>query len=397
MKKQLLAGAFVLASFLTAQAQDSCANAATISLGTTTVGTINGEYLVGGDGNNGCWGVPTQGEDATAAEWYAYEAAADGFLRVNTDLAANVDGDTRISIYTGACDALVCYYGADDTPANYLTNITFPVTAGETYYIAFDNKWSDAGFDVELSTVGATNIPYAYGFESEDTWLTGGGFNISSNAEVGQVVSYEGEGFAFTNTSPDAAANARLLSRNVNLTAGQVVNVSFYAVYLGNEGDVANVDFTVGDLTAQEVVTSFEIAANQSTEAIEYVEYTTTYTAEETGVYNFGFHHNSPAIGTAAFSVLLDSIVFDGTAGTNDNALANLSVFPNPTSNVVNVTVDALVSNVAIVDLNGRTVKSVKFDGASNVSVNVSDLASGVYMMTVSSDKGTSTKKIVKN
>lgn len=85
------------------------------------------------------------------------------------------------------------------------------------------------------------------------------------------------------------------------------------------------------------------------------------------------------------------------TAGVDENTLANLSVYPNPANDVVNVSVDALVSNVAIVDLNGRTVKTAKFDGVSNASVNVSDLASGVYMMTVSSDKGTSTKKIVKN
>lgn len=106
-------------------------------------------------------------------------------------------------------------------------------------------------------------------------------------------------------------------------------------------------------------------------------------------------HHNS---GTLPAYLFIDQLtVATGVAGVDENAIANLSVYPNPANDVVNVTVDALVSNVAIVDLNGRTVKSVKFDGVSTASVNVSDLASGVYMMTVSSDKGTTTKKIVKN
>lgn len=96
--------------------------------------------------------------------------------------------------------------------------------------------------------------------------------------------------------------------------------------------------------------------------------------------------------------IFLDTVVItEGTAGVDENTLSNLSVFPNPSNDVVNVTVEALVNNIAIVDLNGRTVKSVKFEGVSEAQVNVSDLASGVYMMTISSDKGTSTKKIVKN
>jgi len=98
-------------------------------------------------------------------------------------------------------------------------------------------------------------------------------------------------------------------------------------------------------------------------------------------------------------NIKVSMVAEDSLLGTKDVSFeqANLSVYPNPASDVVNVSVDALVSNVAIVDLNGRTVKSVKFDGVSTASVNVSDLASGIYMMTVSSDKGTTTKKIVKN
>ena len=56
-----------------------------------------------------------------------------------------------------------------------------------------------------------------------------------------------------------------------------------------------------------------------------------------------------------------------------------------------------LVNGVVITDLNGRTVKNVSYNGVTEAQINVSDLAAGMYMMTVSSDKGTMTKKIVKN
>jgi hypothetical protein len=92
------------------------------------------------------------------------------------------------------------------------------------------------------------------------------------------------------------------------------------------------------------------------------------------------------------------SVVSNTTAGLNDKALTKLSVYPNPANDIVTIAAgDALVNNVSIVDINGRTVKSVKFDGLANTQVNVSDLAKGVYVMTISSDKGTTTQKLMKN
>lgn len=95
----------------------------------------------------------------------------------------------------------------------------------------------------------------------------------------------------------------------------------------------------------------------------------------------------------------IDNMSVTNVLSRNNAVLASqFSVFPNPTTGIINVAnADALVNNVAIVDINGRTVKTANFAGVSEASVNISDLASGVYMMTISSDKGTTTKKIVKN
>jgi hypothetical protein len=89
--------------------------------------------------------------------------------------------------------------------------------------------------------------------------------------------------------------------------------------------------------------------------------------------------------------------VSEETAAVKNNTRSEFSVYPNPASNVVNVSnIDALVNNVALTDLNGRTVKTVKFNGVSDAQVNIADLASGVYLMTISSDRGTTIKKVVK-
>jgi hypothetical protein len=46
-------------------------------------------------------------------------------------------------------------------------------------------------------------------------------------------------------------------------------------------------------------------------------------------------------------------------------------------------------------DLNGRTVKSEKVNAAEG-QISVSDLATGVYMMRITTDQGVAVKKIVK-
>jgi len=75
------------------------------------------------------------------------------------------------------------------------------------------------------------------------------------------------------------------------------------------------------------------------------------------------------------------------------------TVYPNPANNVINVsnTLNNNVNKITIGDLNGRIVKEVKFDNVPNVQINVSDLSSGVYMMNISTDKGSLVKKIIKN
>ena len=78
-------------------------------------------------------------------------------------------------------------------------------------------------------------------------------------------------------------------------------------------------------------------------------------------------------------------------------AEGSFSVYPNPAKNVLNIsnTINAVVNNVVLTDLNGRVVKSQNLNTVEG-QVNISDLATGIYMMNVNTDKGSITKKIIK-
>lgn len=78
-------------------------------------------------------------------------------------------------------------------------------------------------------------------------------------------------------------------------------------------------------------------------------------------------------------------------------ALNKAVVFPNPVTNVVNVGIAGhQVEQVVVADLNGRIVKSEKFDNMSAVKIDLSDVSAGIYMLDITSENSHIVKKIVK-
>lgn len=77
----------------------------------------------------------------------------------------------------------------------------------------------------------------------------------------------------------------------------------------------------------------------------------------------------------------------------------NFSIYPNPANNVLNLSVKngLTVNEISVVDINGRTVKTINNSFDSEMEINVSDLTSGVYMLNVKTEEGVATSKFVKN
>lgn len=84
-------------------------------------------------------------------------------------------------------------------------------------------------------------------------------------------------------------------------------------------------------------------------------------------------------------------------ASTNDFFARNISIYPNPTSDIFNlVSTTSTFENVKVTDLNGRTVKNINVNSLSSTDVNISDLTSGMYFVTVQTDNGSGSTKIIK-
>lgn len=75
------------------------------------------------------------------------------------------------------------------------------------------------------------------------------------------------------------------------------------------------------------------------------------------------------------------------------------SVYPNPGNEIVNI--ESSESNslkeISLIDLNGRTIKNYKFSNLTQTKLDVSDVNSGIYLLNIVSDNGTSVEKFIKN
>lgn len=72
-------------------------------------------------------------------------------------------------------------------------------------------------------------------------------------------------------------------------------------------------------------------------------------------------------------------------------------VYPNPATSSFKVKASAKYYQVKLVDLNGRVLHTVNGTDNTGVSINISHLPTGVYLVQVISDAGVETKKLVKN
>lgn len=143
--KQTFTLLLALALGVHAHAQSTCATPITITAGTYTVAQVNGMEIP----NPIC--AQNGAGETSAGMWYSYTPSQSIEVTISTSLPQNGNTDTRVHIYSGPCDALVCVAGDDDGGVDYTSLVTWFAQAGTNYRIAFDNRWTSNGFDFLLN------------------------------------------------------------------------------------------------------------------------------------------------------------------------------------------------------------------------------------------------------
>jgi len=94
-----------------------------------------------------------------------------------------------------------------------------------------------------------------------------------------------------------------------------------------------------------------------------------------------------------------DAFLIDAVAGIEESLTTSFGIYPNPASDLLNVTFEASNADytVALVDLQGRVMTTANYsalNGSQTIEIPVADYAKGSYIVTVTSN-GVSTSKSV--
>ncbi len=130
-------------------ANDSCFNAYLLGCDTTVSGSTASMTF----DNVGTCGTDNTGPGA----WYAHLGTGDDVTISTCDQAAY---DTKLSVFSGTCGALVCVGGNDDGTncLGFTSEMTFPTTPGTMYYILVHGYLQATGtFDLTLTCTFACN------------------------------------------------------------------------------------------------------------------------------------------------------------------------------------------------------------------------------------------------
>tara|TARA_R110002049_G_scaffold80597_1_gene205005 strand:- start:358 stop:1371 length:1014 start_codon:yes stop_codon:yes gene_type:complete len=108
----------------------------------------------------------------------------------------------------------------------------------------------------------------------------------------------------------------------------------------------------------------------------------------------------SPSLDTGTGDQLAYPFQMYGTEvlGVDDNTLSTqVSVSPNPAVNTVTISnrSNLNLSTVEIYNIEGKLLQNVNVDGSAT-TLDISALASGIYMVKISSEQGSTTKKLIK-
>lgn len=171
MKK--ITSVFVLLfSISYASAQTNCATALAVVLNsTTTAPAFTNE--TGTPPTLFC-GLNNNNQTPTKGKWYKFTATQNMEVTISTLLPQNNNSDTRLIVYSGDCSALVCIGANDDYNSTNSSQVTFSATTGTTYTFAFDNRFSQFGFDFTVMQAAPPTPDRLLFTSTAVTGITGG-------------------------------------------------------------------------------------------------------------------------------------------------------------------------------------------------------------------------------
>jgi len=223
--------------------QSNCGNAVAVLLNSTT--TAPAFINETGTPPTAFCGLNNNNQNPTKGKWYKFTATQNINITVTTALPQNNNVDTRLIVYSGDCSTLVCVGSNDDFNGSNSSEVTFAATTGTLYTLAFDNRYSNAGFDFKVMEASPP-APDRLSFTSTPVSGITGGYNncitdmngdflddiVSAVTTTQLAITYQGANGVFTTSTYPLTSTSVLPSWSI--AAGDYDNNGYNDLIYGS-------------------------------------------------------------------------------------------------------------------------------------------------------------------
>lgn len=344
---------------------DECENALPLACDETVTGTTtNATFDVSAPA---CGGV-----DITApGVWYEFTDNSGLITDYTISLCGGTDYDSKLTVYSGTCGALVCETANDDS-CGLQSEVSFQSDGNTTYYIlvhGFLNATGNFTLNVDCTPVPPPNDM------------------IANAIDVDQI------GFPYTDS---AVAMPAATTENGNPAGCDLTGANgvWYKFTTNVDG---NADATIVSPAGASSVTFYTAADENASETdLTLVDQNSNQCAPGTSSSIFTLANQTYYVFVLNTGGITDITIDATVLGVDENAIEGFSFYPNPTSNVVNLKAQSTIENATIFNVLGQRVITMNNNSAT-MELNVSNLSSGTYIMKVTVNGEVGTYKVIKN
>jgi hypothetical protein len=274
---------------------------------------------------------------------------------------------------------------------------------------------SDLYFDLELKCV-------KYDLSTAVTIETAAEYSTTITAGYEAEAQYEAD--------PDATPKAVYINEVYSAGTTENGEPDWIELYNAEAAEVDLSGYVITRIDDGNIAKTYTVAEGVKIPAGGYIVFEENTVANPSGAIPFGisYNQNYKITLTDAYRVEIDAFVIDNPAlytnqgesvehnpsgtgpltintapspGTVISSITlakqiSLRVYPNPVGESITVEAECPVKNITISDIAGRTILRENAAGEISKTVATSTLGSGVYLLTVETEYGKTTKKIVK-
>ncbi|MCF8296111.1 MAG: T9SS type A sorting domain-containing protein [Saprospiraceae bacterium] len=337
-----------------------------------------------------------------------------------TACGLNTNEDISARIFNNGIDSVNAYYLSYSINSGVIITDTINswILSGDTLTYTFAQKadFSTAGtytIKVFVSLMGDANImndslefvinniasstmPYSMGFEQSDDLVGWKVINANNDENswlwlANGANANTGTGYCYYSFSTTNNADDWIVSKCLEFEAGKTYQLGFYykvaaslypeklKVMLGSSQEVMALTTQIVDLG------SF---INET-----YLQSLSTFTVPATGVYYLGWHAYSSA---NMWNLYVDDISISDVTGVEElDEISSLKIYPNPTTDLVNLVSDEKINSIKIYNSLGELIYDEN-PKSLFTTINIKYYKSGVYFFRIETDLKTSSKIIYK-